>query len=104
MEVLDRRLKLDAMLREILGSNNVYFQPPEGVRMKYPAIKYERNRVASTSADNIIYKQDISYMITCIYTDPDDDLPLKISRIPKCRHDRPYIADGLIHDVYELYF
>ena len=29
------RLKLQTMLEEILGSRNVYFNPPESVKMKY---------------------------------------------------------------------
>lgn len=103
MATVDRRLALDAKLREILGSGNVYYQPPTSVQMHYPAIRYERNRIANTSADNMNYKQDLSYSITCIYTDPDDELPIKVANIPRCRHDRQYKADGLIHDTFELY-
>ena len=36
------RYELHEFLCEILGSRNVYFQPPESVKMKYPAIVYER--------------------------------------------------------------
>ena len=32
---MDRRLKLHEELCDILGSRNVYFQPPETVKMKY---------------------------------------------------------------------
>lgn len=34
------RLNLQTFLEEILESRNVYFQPPESVKMKYPAIVY----------------------------------------------------------------
>ena len=34
------RLELQNKLEELLGSRHVYFQPPESVKMEYPAIKY----------------------------------------------------------------
>ena len=37
-----RRLELDADLRALLGSTNVYFQPPETKKLKYPCFIYER--------------------------------------------------------------
>lgn len=98
------RLDLQALLEEILGSRNVYFDPPPTVKMNYPAIRYSRSKIDNTSADDLVYKQDIRYEVTAIYKDPDSDLPLKISRLPKCRHDRPYVADNLHHDVFTLYF
>ena len=36
------RLELQSVLEQTLGSRNVYFQPPASVKMKYPAIVYER--------------------------------------------------------------
>jgi len=34
----DRRLKLHEILCGILNTRNAYFQPPESVKMNYPAI------------------------------------------------------------------
>ena len=34
------RLDLQALLEDLLGSRNVYYQPPESVKMNYPAIVY----------------------------------------------------------------
>ena len=34
------RLDLQKIFEDILGSKNVYFQPPESLKMKYPAIRY----------------------------------------------------------------
>ena len=34
MARLDRRLELDARLRRILGSNNLYYEPPASLKMK----------------------------------------------------------------------
>ena len=35
------RLDLQKLLVELLGSDNVYFQPPPSVQMNYPAIVYK---------------------------------------------------------------
>ena len=38
-----RRLELQNLLANLLGTNNVYFQPPPTVQMEYPAIVYHRD-------------------------------------------------------------
>lgn len=98
------RLSLQTMLENLLGSRNVYFQPPASVRMEYDAIVYSRKNFENKFADNSVYKQDIAYEVTVIYEDPDSELPKKISQLPKCRFDRHFETDNLNHDVYTLYF
>lgn len=104
MAQMDHRLELDTLLRNILGSEHVYFQPPENVRMQYPALVYDRARIDNTSADNVIYKQDNMYSIMAIYDDPDSDLPDKLSVIPRIRYDRTYKADNLYHTTFSLFW
>ena len=98
------RLKLHEILCENLGSRNVYFQPPASVKMNYDAIVYSRKKIENTFADDSVYKQDHAYEVIVIYKDPDSEVPGKISRLPKCRFDRHYIADNLNHDVFTLYY
>lgn len=97
------RLKLHEELCVILGSREVYFQPPPSVQMNYPAIVYSRRRIENTNANNIVYKQDDSYELTVIDPDPDSELVRKISKLPTCSHDRHYKQDGLNHDTFTLY-
>lgn len=40
---MNRRYELQAVLEGILGSGNVYFQPPENLKMRYDCIVYERS-------------------------------------------------------------
>lgn len=98
------RLDLQILLEEILGSKNVYFQPPESVRMKYPAIVYSRSHFENKFANNSVYKQDTAYEIIVIYDDPDSELPKKVASLPTCRSDRNYTADNLYHEVFTIYF
>ena len=97
------RLNLDNKFREILGNGNVYFNPPESVKMQYEAIRYSRKTIENEFANNSVYKQDDCYEVIAIYRNPDSDLPRKISRLPKCSHDRQYVVDNLIHDVFTIY-
>lgn len=100
---MESRLELQTMLETLLGSRNVYFNPPESVKMKYDAVVYSRKRIENTHANNSVYKQDNAYEIIAIYKDPDSDLPGKISQLPRCSHDRSYISDNLYHDAFTLY-
>ena len=97
------RLNLDNKFREILGNGNVYFNPPESVKMQYEAIRYSRKTIENEFANNSVYKQDDCYEVIAIYRNPDSDLPREISRLPKCSHDRQYVVDNLIHDVFTIY-
>lgn len=98
------RVKLQAMLEDILGSRNVYFQPPSSIRMNYPAIVYSANNIENLHADNAVYRQNKSYEIIVIDRNPDSVISEKISRLPMCKFNRHYVADNLNHDVFTLYF
>lgn len=98
------RLQLQTLLEEILGSNNVYFQPPATVRMSYPAIVYSLNGIDSEHADDASYIQSRSYEIILIDRDPDSETIDKILTLPMCRFNRHYSADNLNHYVFTLYY
>ena len=46
------RLELQAKLEELLGSEQVYYQPPESIKMSYPAIVYSKSRIETKKANN----------------------------------------------------
>ena len=98
------RPNLQIELEELLGSKNVYYQPPASVQMKYPAIVYSRKDIENTFADNLVYNQLHSYEVIVIDQDPDSMFVEKISKLPTCRFDRHYTADNLNHDVFTLYY
>lgn len=98
------RLNLQTELETILGSRNVYYQPPESVKMKYPAIVYSRKNIDNIFADDTVYTQNHAYELTVIDPNPDSEIVMKVSRLPACTFDRHYIADNLNHDVFRLYY
>ena len=101
---VDRRIELQRLLEAILGSRNVYFEPPEGTKMVYPCIRYKRARYDARHADNRPYILTSRYELTLIYTDPDNETVYKLAQLPSCRHDRNYKADNLTHDTFTLFY
>src|SRR5687768_4084650 len=99
-----QRLELHALLTTLLGSPNVYFQPPESLRMKYPCIRYVRDFVNTDFADNKPYKHKKRYQVTVIDRDPDSEISDRVAALPLCTFDRFFTADSLNHDVYNLFF
>ena len=92
------------ILYEILGSKNVYYQPPSTIRMKYPCIRFERDYQDIKHADNNPYRHLNRYSVTVITTDIESDIPDKVSHLQTARYDREYNSDGLHHTVYTIYF
>lgn len=98
------RLKLDEILRVILGSTNVYYQPPETLKMEYPCIVYNPVSVQTTFADDRPYKFKRRYSVTYIDKRPDSLTLYKLLELPFCVHDRHYVKNNLNHDAFNLYF
>lgn len=99
------RFRLQNELVEILGTNNVYYQPPENVKIGYPCIIYELSRIKSDYADNRSYKLSNSYTMTYITNDPDDGLVRTfLEHFKYCSFDRVFRSDNLYHNVFTLYF
>ena len=96
------RLELHEILCEILGSRNVYFQPPASVRMKYPCIVYESNAMNSRHANNNPYLLFDRYRVIVIDQDPDSILPKKVAQIQGARAAQPYVNDNLHHWPFNL--
>ena len=98
------REDLHEILCEILGSRNVYFQPPESLKLKYPCIVYERSYIRMIRADNDIYQANKEYTVTVIDEDPDSLIPDKMIALKYCAFDRHFVADNLNHDVFRIYY
>lgn len=101
---MSRRVKLGEILKEILGSDNVYFQPPENLKMIYPCIIYRLEGGNTEYADNIPYRFSKQYELVFIGKDPDSDVIAKLAMLPGCRFDRPYTSDNLNHYIYHIYY
>lgn len=104
MTTEERRLELHELFATMLGSRNVYFQPPSTIKMKYPAIRYAREDIDNSFANNNVYMQSCVYRVTVIDEDPDSKIVEKVSKLPTCRFNRHFAADNLNHDVFILHY
>lgn len=102
---MGRRLNLQAELEEILGSKNVYYQPPSTVSLKYPCIIYSLTRTNTIRADNRIYKATNEYHVKHIFksleSEKKDDL---LNHFLMISHDARFVADKMYNDEFTLYY
>ena len=101
---MSSRVELQTTLESLLGSRNVYYQPPETIKMDYPAIKYSKTNIRVNHANNSNYISKICYQIIVIDSKPDNPVIDKLLSLPYCTYNRYYKADGLNHDVFTLYY
>lgn len=103
---MDKRLELDALLRKVMkdvsGVENVYFQPPENLLLKYPAIVYSRSDIRNRPADDMVYSQFTFYDATVIDKNPDSLLVYAVASLPRCKFGRHYKSDNLNHDTFTI--
>ena len=98
------RLELQSKLEELLGSKNVYYQPPESMKLNYPAIVYHKAKPEFKRANNNQYLRYNSYTITVIDRKPDNEVIDKLLELPLCSYDRNFKTNNLEHDVLTLYY
>ena len=101
---MSHRLELQTKLEELLGSRNVYYQPPESVKMEYPAIRYSKSNINSRHADDMKYSNLTRYEIIVIDKRPDNEVMDKILTLEYTSYERHYASNNLNHDVITLYY
>ena len=99
-----RRIEFHSLLCELLGSSNVYFQPPESIKMKYPAIVYSLNDIDTEHANNGVYLYTKQYSVTLVSKEPDSPVIDKLALLPMSMFNRSYVADNLNHTVFSIYY
>lgn len=106
----NRRILLHEKLCRILGCPTegtdcrCYFQPPESVRMKYPAIVYSLDDIANEFANDAVYLSNRRYAAILIDKNPDSEFVGELAAFPLCQFNRSYSKDNLNHYVFEIYF
>lgn len=98
------RTELQSILEETLGSRNVYFQPPESLKLKYPCIVYSLASMPNKFADNEGYIRYNQYQVTVIDEDPDSEIREKVALLPMIRFDRSAYMDRLNHYYFTISF
>ena len=98
------REELQSTLESLLGSRNVYYNPPQNLEMKYDAIRYSLSNIQSKYANNIKYSKMKCYDLIVISKRPDPAVVDKILEMPYSSLNRPYVAENLHHYPITLYY
>lgn len=96
------RLKLHELLKEVIGSNNVYFQPPPAIKLKFPCLVYEIRVIDTKYANNRPYQHNVVYQLTYIDRDPDSPIVMKLADLPQTSWERVYKANEMYHNVLRI--
>lgn len=104
------RNELHSKLVSCLGTNNVYFQPPENIKIIYPCFVYYRKEPQQINADDSLYRLYKQYDVTYVSKDPESmlngvDMTEKLLHIFKhIKFVSHYTSDNLYHDKYIIYY
>lgn len=98
------RLDLQTLLEDLLGSRNVYFQPPESKKIDYPAIVYGLDDIENVHADDGVYLSYKKYWVNVIDKNPDSEFIDKVAKLQTCQFDRHYTSENLNNWRFSLYF
>lgn len=99
------RLLLQTELESILGSDQVFFQPPDNVSLTYPCIVYSWSKGSTMHADSRPYLFVPLYDITVIEKDPECPISVRVGKTLRgASYDRGWIIDNLYHNNFVVNF
>ena len=98
------RLELQSKFEELLGSRNVYYQPPTNLIMQYDAIRFSLSTGKEQYANNAKYLKMKCYEGIVISRKPDPEVVESISDLPYTSFEKPYIVDNLYHYPFTIYY
>lgn len=102
---MNNRLKLHEKLRKLIGSSNVYFQPPASVQLSYPCVIYRIGEGDARHADGMVYSYTNSYEILFIFKKPSVSIIEEaLAELPMCKMTSAYVKDNLNHYAFRVYY
>lgn len=106
-QLVAKRRELQTKLETLLGSKNVYFQPPSNIKLKYPCFIYDRSPIYRLKADDTAYHIRGHYSVTYINSNVEKCMEMMTKILNSFDHisvERSFTSDNLYHDVYNLYY
>lgn len=104
-------------LRDLLGTNEVYFQTSDNAGiddgvpyiftgLQHPCFIMERTTAYQPRANNRNYLFRPGYQVTYINRDEPDPEMLEevMKRFPHCNYQKHFVRDNLHHDVFMIYY
>ena len=94
------------MLKRVdIQENNVYYQPPANLKMKYPAIVYSLDGLDVKRFDNTRLINKNCFSVTHIYRNESENLvETMLKNFEYISFDNRSIVDGIYNDHYTIYW
>lgn len=100
-----KRVDIQEKFKFLLGSNNVYYQPPANLKMKYPAIVYSLDGLDVKRFDNTRLINKNCFSVTHIYRNESENLvETMLKNFVYISFDNRSIVDGIYNDHYTIYW
>ena len=100
-----KRVDIQEKFKFLLGSNNVYYQPPANLKMKYPAIVYSLDGLDVKRFDNTRLINKNCFSVTHIYRNESENLvETMLTNFEYISFDNRSIVDGIYNDHYTIYW
>lgn len=100
-----KRVDIQEKFKFLLGSNNVYYQPPANLKMKYPAIVYSLDGLDVKRFDNKRLINKNCFSVTHIYRNESENLvETMLKNFEYISFDNRSIVDGIYNDHYTIYW
>ena len=100
-----KRVDIQEKFKFLLGSNNVYYQPPANLKMKYPAIVYSLDGLDVKRFDNTKLINKNCFSVTHIYRNESENLvETMLKNFEYISFDNRSIVDGIYNDHYTIYW
>lgn len=96
------RISLHEKLCAALGSNHVYYQPPENLKMEFPCIVYSLQDMTHAMANNEKYIKNRTYKVIVITPQVDPEVVNLVENFDYCKFQQVYTADGMYHYVFRI--
>lgn len=101
---MHKQQEVQSILESILGSRNVYFQPPASVQIKFPAFIYFTGRVNDRFADDSRYLKRRPYEVQYVSKTFDEKFVNDMLELPYCELNTTFKKDNVYHYNFTIYF
>lgn len=100
------RREFQKILESVISpyGGNVYFQPPENIKLKFPCILFEVSSMDLTHADNTLYERVIQFSVMYISKTTNEDVVDKLTALPYSWFERHFVQDGLNHYIFRIFY
>jgi len=96
-----KRIKFHNKLLSILPGVKIYYNPPDNIKIQYPAIIYKDSSIKSVRADNIKYITSPGYKVTYISSNPiDPNISILLKNLNMLEYSNSYYLNNNKYTVF----